>query len=194
MNLAVRLGTYVHDNNLGAVSCADSILRMTSSRVRLPHVVFVSLACLPQTREPIPTLAPDLAVEVLSASNTAAEKLPRSCGSTSSPARASRGSSIRPPAPSPSSTGRASQRASWIPPTNSTLSTLYRASFFRWPTCSVTSRQAHEGDGVLCLVRSGADLISRFRARELRGRPRDRPPSGGGSSAGTPYKESNVQS
>ena len=73
MNLAVRLGTYVHDHNLGAVSGADSTLRMTSGRVRLPDVVFVSLARLPRTREPIPTLAPDLAVEVLSESNTSAE-------------------------------------------------------------------------------------------------------------------------
>ena len=73
MNLAVRLGTYVHDRNLGAVSGADSTLRMTSGRVRLPDVVFVSLARLPRTREPIPTLGPDLAVEVLSESNTAAE-------------------------------------------------------------------------------------------------------------------------
>src|SRR3954471_1109355 len=34
MNLAVRLGTYVHDHNLGAVSGADSTMRMSSGRVR----------------------------------------------------------------------------------------------------------------------------------------------------------------
>lgn len=45
----------------------------SSGRVRLPDVVFVSLDRLPKSREPIPTLAPDLAVEVLSASNTTAE-------------------------------------------------------------------------------------------------------------------------
>jgi Uma2 family endonuclease len=73
MNLATRLGIYVQDHNLGAVSGADSTLRMASGRVRLPDVVFVSLARLPRTREPIPTLAPDLAVEVLSESNTPAE-------------------------------------------------------------------------------------------------------------------------
>jgi Uma2 family endonuclease len=48
-------------------------MRMSSGRVRLPDVAFVSLARLPRTREPIPTLAPDLAVEVLSESNTADE-------------------------------------------------------------------------------------------------------------------------
>jgi Uma2 family endonuclease len=45
-------------------------MRMKSGRVRLPDVAFVSTARLPKTREPIPTLSPDLAVEVLSESNT----------------------------------------------------------------------------------------------------------------------------
>src|SRR4051812_48193852 len=39
MNLATRLGIYVEDHKLGAVSGADSTLRMTSGRVRLPDVV-----------------------------------------------------------------------------------------------------------------------------------------------------------
>ena len=44
----------------GAVFGADSTLRMRSSnRIRLPDVSFISLARLPKTREPIPTLAPD---------------------------------------------------------------------------------------------------------------------------------------
>ena len=74
MNLAVRLGTYVERTGLGAVSGGDSTLRMTwSGRVRLPDLAFISLARPPKTREAIPTLAPDLAVEVLSESNTRAE-------------------------------------------------------------------------------------------------------------------------
>ena len=49
-------------------------MRMPSSkRVRLPDVAFVSAARLPKSSEPIPSLAPDLAVEVLSESNTPGE-------------------------------------------------------------------------------------------------------------------------
>lgn len=73
-NLITFLGAYVLRKDLGAVSGADSTLRMASSgRVRLPDVAFVSRDRLPPTLQPIPTLAPDLAVEVLSESNTPAE-------------------------------------------------------------------------------------------------------------------------
>ena len=48
-------------------------MRMKSGRVRLPDVAFVSKARLPQTLAPIPDLSPDLAIEVLSESNTPAE-------------------------------------------------------------------------------------------------------------------------
>jgi Uma2 family endonuclease len=73
MNLATRLTIYTDEHNLGAVSGADSTMRMKSGNVRLPDVSFVSLARLPKTLDPIPTLSPDLAVEVLSESNTARE-------------------------------------------------------------------------------------------------------------------------
>jgi Uma2 family endonuclease len=46
---------------------------MKSGRVRLPDAGFTSNARLPKTLEPIPTTSPDLAIEVLSDSNTAAE-------------------------------------------------------------------------------------------------------------------------
>src|SRR3712207_2857672 len=68
--LAARLTVYADDHGLGAVSGADSTMRMRSGRVRLPDVAFVSTARLPTTPEPVPTLGPDLAVEVLSESNT----------------------------------------------------------------------------------------------------------------------------
>ena len=69
--LAAQLSVYVSERDLGAVSGADSTMRMSSSgRVRLPDVAFVSKERLPKTRTPIPTLAPDLAVEVLSEGNT----------------------------------------------------------------------------------------------------------------------------
>lgn len=71
--LGRHLGNFVAPRNLGAVSGADSTMRMRSGRVRLPDVGFTSLERLPKTRESIPSLAPDLAVEVLSESNTKAE-------------------------------------------------------------------------------------------------------------------------
>ena len=67
------LGNFVTPRGLGAVSGADSTMRMKSGRVRLPDVGFTSTARLPKTREPIPTLAPDLAVGVLSETDTKAE-------------------------------------------------------------------------------------------------------------------------
>lgn len=45
----------------------------SSGSVRLPDVCFIAAARLPKTREPVPTLAPDLAVEVLSETNTRLE-------------------------------------------------------------------------------------------------------------------------
>jgi Uma2 family endonuclease len=72
--LSARLTIYCDEHGLGAVSGADSTMRMPSTgRVRLPDVAFVSIARMPKTPEPIPSLAPDLAVEVLSESNTPAE-------------------------------------------------------------------------------------------------------------------------
>jgi Uma2 family endonuclease len=73
-NLTIRLGAFVERADLGALSGADSTLRMASSgRVRLPDVAFISKERLPKKRGRVPTLAPDLAVEVLSQTNTAAE-------------------------------------------------------------------------------------------------------------------------
>lgn len=72
-NLISILAAYVNPRDLGAVSGADSTLRMRSGRIRLPDVSFVSRARLPKTLAPVPTLAPDLAVEVLSESNTPEE-------------------------------------------------------------------------------------------------------------------------
>jgi Uma2 family endonuclease len=71
--LITALNMFVLPRRLGAVSGADSTMRMASGRVRLPDVGFTSAARLPKTREAIPTLSPDLAIEVLSDSNTKAE-------------------------------------------------------------------------------------------------------------------------
>jgi Uma2 family endonuclease len=73
-NLAAALGAYVNRKELGGVSGAATTLRMSSSgRIRLPDIAFISKARDPTTWIAVPTLAPDLAVEVLSESNTKAE-------------------------------------------------------------------------------------------------------------------------
>ena len=62
--------------HLGLVTAPDGMVRLAPGLVRIPDVAFVSWARLPGRRvprEPIPDLAPDLAVEVLSESNTADE-------------------------------------------------------------------------------------------------------------------------
>lgn len=74
--LSTELNNFIGSRNLGYVSGADGMLRMISGRVRLPDVAFVSVEDLPGgvlPRDPIPTLPPTLAVEVLSDSNTQAE-------------------------------------------------------------------------------------------------------------------------
>jgi Uma2 family endonuclease len=80
--LALYLGTLL-DNmvrplNIGLVTTADGMVWMVTGRIRIPDVAFFSWDRLPGRvcpTEPIPHLAPNLAVEVLSRSNTAAEML-----------------------------------------------------------------------------------------------------------------------
>lgn len=70
------LNAFVRPRNLGLVTSPDGTVRLWAGRVRIPDVAFFSWDRLPgrqRPREPIPTLAPDLAVEVLSRSNTAQE-------------------------------------------------------------------------------------------------------------------------
>jgi Uma2 family endonuclease len=74
MRIGARLTAWADEHDAGAVTGADSTLRMTTGQVRLPDVSFFSkdrLAKIPVT--PVLALAPDLAVEVLSATNTTAE-------------------------------------------------------------------------------------------------------------------------
>jgi Uma2 family endonuclease len=76
MFLAELLNAFIRPRNLGLVSGPDGTIRLFAGRVRIPDVAFVSWDRLPGRRVPtvpIPDLAPDLAVEVLSPSNTAAE-------------------------------------------------------------------------------------------------------------------------
>jgi Uma2 family endonuclease len=67
------LDAFADEHGLGEVFAPDSTMRMVSGHVRLPDVSFISTARLPTTNEAIPSISPDLAVEVLSESNTARE-------------------------------------------------------------------------------------------------------------------------
>jgi len=70
------LRAFVMPRNLGLVSGEAGMMRIFAALVRIPDVAFISWARLPEGKvpsDPMPLLAPDLAVEVLSASNTARE-------------------------------------------------------------------------------------------------------------------------
>ena len=66
------LREFVIPRNLGCVTGADGMLRLFPGLVRIPDVAYASWDCFPDGKlpaDPIPDLAPDLAVEVLSRSN-----------------------------------------------------------------------------------------------------------------------------
>jgi Uma2 family endonuclease len=74
--LAGALNAFVRPQNLGLVSGPDGAVRLFAGRIRIPDVAFVSWDRLPGRRrpaQPLPDLVPDLAAEILSAANTAAE-------------------------------------------------------------------------------------------------------------------------
>src|SRR5262245_1354591 len=76
IEIARRLGNYVAKNKLGLVAGEGGMLKRARGLVRIPDVSVVSTARLPGgkvPRQPIPRLAPNLAIEVLSASNTTRE-------------------------------------------------------------------------------------------------------------------------
>lgn len=79
-NLASRLiyflNAFVLKLDLGVVTAPDGMVRLAAGIVRIPDVAFISWHQLPGRRVPrvpIADLAPDLAVEVISPSNTARE-------------------------------------------------------------------------------------------------------------------------
>jgi Uma2 family endonuclease len=70
------LGSFVDERDLGIVLGADGILRLFPGVVRIPDVCFIPWEQIPNeevTDEPIAPFFPDLAVEVLSPSNTRRE-------------------------------------------------------------------------------------------------------------------------
>lgn len=67
---------FVRPRNLGLVTGEAGMMRLAAGLVRIPDVAFIAWDRLPGRRVPtaaIPGLAPDLAIEVLSASNTPGE-------------------------------------------------------------------------------------------------------------------------
>ena len=69
-----RLALHADSTGAGVVFGANAPLRMPScGRIRLPDGAFISAGRAPRLPDPIPTVAPDIAVEVLSATNTKAE-------------------------------------------------------------------------------------------------------------------------
>ena len=76
MVLGTKLVQFVTERNLGIVTGSDGIVRLMPGLVRGPDVAFISWERLPGRRlpeSPVPHLAPDLVVEILSASNTKRE-------------------------------------------------------------------------------------------------------------------------
>lgn len=74
--LASFLNNFVREHDLGVVLGSDGMLRLFPGRVRLPDVCFISTVQSPieeMQQHPIAELIPDLAVEVISKSNTEQE-------------------------------------------------------------------------------------------------------------------------
>ncbi len=70
------LKTFVDEHDLGILTLPDGTLRLMQGLVRMPDVAFISWRQLPNRKypnEPIASLIPELAVEVLSESNTRGE-------------------------------------------------------------------------------------------------------------------------
>jgi Uma2 family endonuclease len=76
VELARLIKNFVLPLNLGVVSGSDGMIRLFPGLVRIPDVAFSSWQRFPDgqvPKDPIPDLVPDLAIEVLSESNTPAE-------------------------------------------------------------------------------------------------------------------------
>jgi Uma2 family endonuclease len=78
--LALRLGgileRFVTENDLGLAAGEQGLMRLMPGLARAPDVSFISWAQIPDRqsrRAPVPDLYPDLAVEILSKSNTRRE-------------------------------------------------------------------------------------------------------------------------
>jgi Uma2 family endonuclease len=76
MLIGCRIGAYLESHDVGTISGADSMMELFPGHVRAPDVCVVRWERYPEGKvpdDPIPPVAPNLVVEVLSRSNTAAE-------------------------------------------------------------------------------------------------------------------------
>jgi Uma2 family endonuclease len=76
MEIGRLLKNYVKPRKLGTVLGSDGLLNLAPGLIRIPDVAFLSMEKFPKGRFPkekAPRLAPDIAVEVLSESNTKRE-------------------------------------------------------------------------------------------------------------------------
>lgn len=74
--LLYHIQAFVRPRKLGRVTGPDGMMRLFPGLIRIPDIAFVSWGKFPAGKlqpEAVPPLAPDLAVEVLSESNTGAE-------------------------------------------------------------------------------------------------------------------------
>jgi Uma2 family endonuclease len=74
--IAFKIGVYLESHDIGKVLGADGSLKILPGTVKIPDVSFISWSRFPREkvpRRPIPALVPDLAVEVLSDTNTKPE-------------------------------------------------------------------------------------------------------------------------
>lgn len=70
------LGPFIRSRNLGIITGEGGMMRLMAGLVRIPDVAFTSWSRIPGGRypdKPVPALAPDLAIEILSESNTVVE-------------------------------------------------------------------------------------------------------------------------
>ncbi|WP_425614856.1 Uma2 family endonuclease [Anatilimnocola sp. NA78] len=74
--LSCVIGNFVAQHKLGIVAGSDGMVRVLPGQVRIPDVSYFSWDRLPGRQIPttqIPAIAPDIAIEIISPSNTAAE-------------------------------------------------------------------------------------------------------------------------
>jgi Uma2 family endonuclease len=67
------VGIFAREHDLGIVLAGNGTLRMKSGHVRMPDGTFISMKRVPKGLDPIPAVAPDLAIEVLNEGNSALE-------------------------------------------------------------------------------------------------------------------------
>jgi len=74
--IGLELERFVEKDDLGVVTTADGMIRLPPNLVRMPDVAYASWERFPNEEisdDPAPEIVPDLAVEVLSKSNTISE-------------------------------------------------------------------------------------------------------------------------